>query len=70
MRLRIQNLEGKKANSVDPDEAAHNESPHVDLHCLLLQQFFFGHFKSYCISSDIRQIFFLPKRSQRSRSVL
>ena len=22
------------ANSVDPDEATHNESPHLDLHCL------------------------------------
>ena len=22
------------ANSVDPDEAAHYESPHLDLHCL------------------------------------
>ena len=22
-------------NSVDPDEAAHNELPHQDLHCLL-----------------------------------
>ena len=23
------------ANSIDPDEAAHNELPHLDLHCLL-----------------------------------
>ena len=23
------------ANSVDPDEVAHNEPPHPDLHCLL-----------------------------------
>ena len=22
------------ANSVDPDEVAHNEPPHLDLHCL------------------------------------
>ena len=22
------------ANSVDPDEVAHNELPHLDLHCL------------------------------------
>ena len=22
------------ANSIDPDEAAHNEPPHLDLHCL------------------------------------
>ena len=22
------------ANSIDPDEAAHNEQPHLDLHCL------------------------------------
>ena len=22
------------ANSADPDEAAHNEPPHLDLHCL------------------------------------
>ena len=25
----------KFANSVDPDEAAHPEPPHLDLHCLL-----------------------------------
>ena len=24
------------ANSVDPDEVAHNEPPHQDVHCLLL----------------------------------
>ena len=24
----------KFANSVDPDEVAHNEPPHLDLHCL------------------------------------
>ena len=24
----------KFENSVDPDEAAHNELPHLDLHCL------------------------------------
>ena len=23
------------ANRVDPDEAAHNELPHLDIHCLL-----------------------------------
>ena len=23
------------ANSVDPNEVAHNEPPHLDLHCLL-----------------------------------
>ena len=22
------------ANSIDPDQAAHNELPHLDLHCL------------------------------------
>ena len=27
------------ANSVDPDEAAHNELPHPDLHCLLCRTF-------------------------------
>ena len=26
-------------NSVDPDEVAHNEPPHQDLHCLLVQLF-------------------------------
>ena len=25
----------KFANGVDPDEVAHNEPPHLDLHCLL-----------------------------------
>ena len=25
------------ATTVDPDEVAHNEPPHLDLHCLLLQ---------------------------------
>ena len=29
------------ANSVDPDEAAHNELPHLGLHCLQSQQFWF-----------------------------
>ena len=24
----------KFTNSVDPDEVAHNEPPHLDLHCL------------------------------------
>ena len=24
------------ANSIDPDEVAHNEPPHLDLHCLQL----------------------------------
>ena len=28
------NLKDKRANSVDPDEVAHNEPPHLDLHCL------------------------------------
>ena len=26
-----------KANSIDPDEVAHNEPPHLDLHCLQFQ---------------------------------
>ena len=29
-----------RANSVDPDEAAHYELPHLDLHCLQTQLFF------------------------------
>ena len=33
--LRIHRLEG--ANSVDPDEVAHNEPPHLDLHYLQIQ---------------------------------
>ena len=36
--FRIQNL---KENSVDPDKAAHNELPHLDLHCLQIRLFFF-----------------------------
>ena len=29
------------ANSVDQDEAAHDELPHLDLHCLWIQEFSF-----------------------------
>ena len=29
------------ANSVDPDEVAHNEPPHLDLHCLPSKSFNF-----------------------------
>ena len=45
-------------NSLDPDEVAHNEPPHLDLHCVcplvfldeafffkFCRSFFFGHFK-------------------------
>ena len=35
--LTLKALETKKdkfANNVDPDEVAHNEPPHQDLHCL------------------------------------
>ena len=28
------------ANSADPDEAAHDEVPHLNLHCLQIQLFF------------------------------
>ena len=38
--LRIQRLE--VTNSVDPEKAAHNELPHVDLCCLRNQLFIFG----------------------------
>ena len=31
MRIHVINF----ANGVDSDEAAHNEPPHLDLHCLL-----------------------------------
>ena len=34
----------EKANSVDPDEVAHNEPPHLDLHCWQIQLFCFGCF--------------------------
>ena len=27
-------MKKKFENSIDPDEAAHNELPHIDLHCL------------------------------------
>ena len=29
------------ANSIDPDEAAHNEPPHLDLHCSQIHFFLF-----------------------------
>ena len=29
----------QRANSVDPDEAAHYELPHLDLHCLQIEIF-------------------------------
>ena len=29
-----------RANSVDPDEVAHDEPPHLDLHCLQIQLYF------------------------------
>ena len=32
--LKRQKVKVKFANSIDPDEAAHNELPHLDLHCL------------------------------------
>ena len=30
-----------RANRVDPDEVAHDEPPHLDLHCLQIQKFLF-----------------------------
>ena len=29
----------KVANNLDPDEVAHHEPPHLDLHCLQIQLF-------------------------------
>ena len=37
--LRIKKI--NRANSVDPDEVAHNEPPHLDLRCLQIQLFKF-----------------------------
>ena len=34
--LRARNEKVEFANSVDPDEVAHNEPPHLNLHCLIL----------------------------------
>ena len=39
----IANLKTYRASSVDPDEVAHNEPPHLDLHSLqVLIKFVFG----------------------------
>ena len=36
----------EQLNSVDPDEEAHDEPPHLDIRCLLIQLFFiFGAFR-------------------------
>ena len=32
-------IKDKNESSVDPDKMAHNESPHLDLHCLQSQPF-------------------------------
>ena len=32
-----ENFKTKRANSVDPDEVAHDEPPHLALHCLQTQ---------------------------------
>ena len=48
--------------SIDPDETAHHELPHLNRHCL-------PSITHYRISSIIRQSFFLPKQSQRTISV-
>ena len=30
-------MKWRRANSVDPDEVAHDEPPHLDLHCFQIQ---------------------------------
>ena len=42
--LRIQRIWGKH---VDPDEVAHDEPPHLELHCLLIHETISWHFKGY-----------------------
>ena len=42
IKLRIQE---QRANSVDPDEVAHYEPPHLALHCIQIPQFSFWCFR-------------------------
>ena len=39
LSLKLHHIE--KSNSVDPDEVAHFDLPHLDLHCLEIQLFKF-----------------------------
>ena len=36
-RVRLSYMKWRRANSVDPDEVAHHEPPHLDLHCFQMQ---------------------------------
>ena len=56
--LRITDL---RANSVDPDEVAHNEPPHLDLHCLQIQIFSFLEFKAFKFKLDRCSLFTIGK---------
>ena len=43
----LRGLIDQRANSVDPDEVAHHEPAHLDLHCLQIQYFHFLCFNCY-----------------------